>query len=391
MIIQKITGGLGNQLNGYVSARSLAIDLNQDLYLDKTFYDTKGKAHTIFLLDNFNIQIKGYTSDYEFKRKFAENRKNNIPIKTIGGNIDPKNLENFRNCDIQINFFLEHPKFFFHNYDLIRKDLEIINKPSTYTKNLLKEISSHDSIAIHIRRGDYFEIHNKYIATILPLKWYKSNINNMAKNLNDPVCFVFSNDIPWVSKNLNLNLPTVYIYNRNRSMEESTIEDLQLMSSCKHQIIAASSFSRWACMLNKYQDKKIIFPDPWWANYPTSYKDILSDINAKLSKRTFDSINNPNILNIHNIHLNPEENIEIKIPKHDSDLLINIVNKDRPAVLHFINEFLGLEEWNLKVLCRINDNNYFIFDEKVKEFKLKNVNNFPLNLESLEIKLLIDK
>ncbi|MDR0912688.1 MAG: hypothetical protein LBM96_08850, partial [Methanobrevibacter sp.] len=80
MITVKITGGLGNQLFQYATARSLAHDLNTELYLDISYYSNINlQEHVKYLLNHFNINFNGYAYSriWKFKKKIEKFKKKN--------------------------------------------------------------------------------------------------------------------------------------------------------------------------------------------------------------------------------------------------------------------------------------------------------------------------
>lgn len=83
-------------------------------------------------------------------------------------------------------------------------------------------------------------------------KYYHDAIRIITEKVNDAVFYVFSDDISWVQTHL--DIPNAVYVNWNTG--ESSIYDMYLMSSCKYNIIANSTFSYWAARLNK----KLI----WW-------------------------------------------------------------------------------------------------------------------------------
>ena len=81
----------------------------------------------------------------------------------------------------------------------------------------------------------------------------------MQNKLTDLHYFIFSDDTKWVKNNLNLTTNTTFIDNN-----EPEYEHLFLMSQCKHQITANSTFSWWAAWLNMNPQKIILTPQYWY-------------------------------------------------------------------------------------------------------------------------------
>ena len=82
----------------------------------------------------------------------------------------------------------------------------------------------------------------------------------IEKKFADTKFFVFSDDISWSKTNLNLKNATFIEY---KSIPH---EDIFLMSLCKHNITANSSFSWWGAWLNQNNNKTVISPKKWFIN-----------------------------------------------------------------------------------------------------------------------------
>ena len=84
--------------------------------------------------------------------------------------------------------------------------------------------------------------------------------------------FIFSDDIRWVKNNFE------FIDHKTLIVLESDIpdhEEMYLMSQCKHNIIANSSFSWWGAWLNQNSDKKVIAPKKWFKSSALNTSDLI--------------------------------------------------------------------------------------------------------------------
>ncbi len=134
---------------------------------------------------------------------------------------------------------------------------------------ILKLITDTNSVSLHVRRGDFLDSNNlNLFGRICSLDYYNKSIKQIEKHISSPHFFVFSNDMEWVKSNIFLENVT-YVegnYGTNSWL------DLYLMSCCKNNIIANSSFSWWGAWLNKNPNKFVICPSKF------SNLDINSDV-----------------------------------------------------------------------------------------------------------------
>jgi hypothetical protein len=123
------------------------------------------------------------------------------------------------------------------------------------------------SIAIHIRRGDYFsDKRSKKDHGILGLDYFENALRFLTKQIESPVLFVFSDDIDWVKENFKSDIPKHYVDNSFGGPEVS----IHLMTKCNHNIISNSSFSWWGAWLNPNPNKIVVAPKLWFRDRPTS-------------------------------------------------------------------------------------------------------------------------
>lgn len=142
----------------------------------------------------------------------------------------------------------------------IVKQLIIKEKYLNKANNFLKSIpSNQNKIFIHIRRGDYknFPVYGK--STLLPISYYKEQINWFLKN-KEKCFFVFLSDEPeFVKKEFK------HIDNKLISSDNSVGVDLAIMTLCNNAILSPSSFGWWGSYLMKNRD--VVFAPKYWLGF----------------------------------------------------------------------------------------------------------------------------
>ncbi|MFC1894320.1 alpha-1,2-fucosyltransferase [Candidatus Dependentiae bacterium] len=263
MIIIKIKGGLGNQIFQYAFGRYLSLKTGRKLKLDLSYF--KSNSYRKFNLDKFNIVFDGVI---DFKSKillkssiyFPRIFKNNFCI--INNNtqyFDPSVIQRIvSNKKCFLNGYWQSESFFSEIDDFLKKELNLKKEYfNNLNKTVLRKILNTNSVAIHVRRGDYIWENLNKPYNVCDLKYYASAIKIVKDKIKNPFCFIFSDDIEWVKKNLIIELPKVYV------TENSVYKDFALMSFCKHNIMANSTFSWWASRLNSNLNKIVVAPHAW--------------------------------------------------------------------------------------------------------------------------------
>jgi hypothetical protein len=162
--------------------------------------------------------------------------------------------------NVSITGYFQSEKYFIHYKKIVLKLFRFPKIKDKLHQKYLNLINNKNSVAIHIRRGDYLNDPKvRYIHGILGSDYYKKSISYIKKKLKNPFFFIFSDDIELVKKNFSFFNNKKYIFIDTKS----SINDLYLMSNCKHFIIANSTFSWWGAWLSKNKRKIVCAPKRW--------------------------------------------------------------------------------------------------------------------------------
>lgn len=281
MVTVMLSGGLGNQMFQYAAAKALAKRLEASFVVD-LYALTKNSRMTQrpYGLDIFNIEVEKVSSlkgKYLIKgRPFVQ--KHRCFFQKFGFLTDTYAIlyqpvfETIKG-NLTLSGYFQNERYFKDIEAEIRKDFTFRHPLKENNEVLAQQLKNSQSVSIHIRRGDYVQNTTAKPNFITCGKsYYERAIRHILTKVENPQFYIFSDDFEWVKENLNFeNQPVSYIdWNRGK---ESYI-DLQLMSLCKHNIIANSSFSWWGAWLNLNTEKIVICPDRWFQD---EYKNTLLD------------------------------------------------------------------------------------------------------------------
>lgn len=271
MLYTHVTGGLGNQMFIYATARSISIKNNTKLKLDISAFNTYRRP---FLLKKFNIK-ENYLSSKELEKieklykpssftslfdKFKPYNKRFLRKEKQDFIFFPEVLKLNSNQNVYIKGFWQNEKYFLDIRENLLNEFTLKDKYRIQNTKLTDKIYKSNSVSIHIRRTDSV-VKKNYGA--LPVKHYQEAVRIISNKIKNPHFFVFSDEINWAENNLKINYPTTFV-SKHEGLED--YQELIAMSLCKNNIIANSTFSWWGAWLNQNENKIIISPKKYFAN-----------------------------------------------------------------------------------------------------------------------------
>ena len=310
MNILQMTGGLGNQMFGYallLKLNSLGTEVKVDDFSEYVNHDNR---RPLFLEDAFGIdypkvsarEYNDFTdSDPGIIAKIRRKLKGRRP-RIFAETPFTFCPEVFEKDNVYLTGYFQSDKYFADIEEAVfgaftfRKEVNEKADEILAGNNIPKPEDT-ESVSIHIRRGDYLTTADVF-GDICTEEYYDTCVRKISEQFEstavcgktepasqpeidgqnaacgqpvtdgersaDPTFYVFSNDPEWAE-----NWAQKYakagkdIFVIKGTTEETGYIDLNLMSRCKHNIMANSSFSWWGAYLNRNPQKVVYAPKKW--------------------------------------------------------------------------------------------------------------------------------
>jgi len=276
LIIVEIIGGLGNQMFQYAAAQAVAISRGVELKLDVSSFQNYKYHHGFELKRVFNVageianpaeirSILGWQNNryarYLTSKSFFSILRSRRKVVEPSFSYWPK-IELVPDNSYLTGYW-QSEKYFKRIASKIRNEFTFRQQILGGNLELFNLISEVNSVSLHIRRGDYVTNQNAAsIHGVCSIEYYLQAVEYIVNHIENPYFFIFSDDIEWAQSSLSINYPHKFV-NENYGVE--SYNDMRLMSLCKHNIIANSSFSWWGGWLNNNKEKIVIAPKKWFA------------------------------------------------------------------------------------------------------------------------------
>ncbi len=277
MIIVNIACGLANRMFQY----------SYYLYLKKLGYDAKADFYKTAKLEHENVAWKSIfpnapiqqASAWEmFKTGGGSDVISKIRRRYFSFSCNVKTLSAFEAPLPEKNSHSVYMMGVFQNAEMVETVRDEVLKAfmfqpfiDRHNLDLMKEIQSCQSVAIHVRKGKDYMSRIWYQQTCPP-KYYQNAIKLIKEKIENPQFYVFTDNPEWVKENFK-NFEYILVQG-NPTAGYGSHFDMQLMSLCRHNICSNSTYSWWGAYLNKNKDKIVILPEVWFN--PDSCKEYTS-------------------------------------------------------------------------------------------------------------------
>lgn len=277
MIIIRVMGGLGNQLQQYALYKKLE-SIGKDVRLDISWFQNENVQSNVSKkrdLELSNLEGVSYREAkpeeirsilgrlWDEKESYLSKvkRKLNPASAPVFLENDMYHEQVFHFTDKYLVGYWACEKYYADILPMLREEIHFpaYRNAEADGKNreLIRRMQETQSVSVHVRRGDYLEDNNRVLyGGICTETYYKTAVAEIRRQFPEAEFYFFSDDPDYVREHYREEAEEVVDWNKGAD----SFYDMMLMSRCKHNICANSTFSFWGARLNPYGSKVMIRP-----------------------------------------------------------------------------------------------------------------------------------
>lgn len=268
MIIIQLAGGLGNQLQQYALYRKF-VRLGKEARLDISWFTDSKKQEQVLAkrkleLDCFDrLLYEVCTKEEKEALTGSDGFTGKLRRRLLPGSVrtfletDMYHPEIFELENAYLTGYFACEKYYSDILYELREKIQFPDSKNPLNIQLAAKMKECLSVSVHIRRGDYLDPANaEMFGNICTTAYYDSAMEYVRQAYPAAHFYLFSDDPEYVRHHYQGGQYTVIDWNKG----EDSFYDMWLMSRCKHNICANSTFSFWGARLNPHADKMMIRP-----------------------------------------------------------------------------------------------------------------------------------
>lgn len=272
MIIIKVMGGLGNQMQQYALYEKFRA-LGKEAKLDISWFEDESRQKNVLARRSLELRLfEGLRFDTASKEECAAllgsgglwgsfygklKRKLNPSADKHFYETDMYHPEIFTFEDKYLEGHWACEKYYHDIMPLLQERIRFPQSADSRNVRTAERMEGENSVSVHIRRGDYLDPENAgMFGGICTDAYYEAAMRQVREQMPDAHFYLFSDDPGYLRERYQGAEYTVADWNRGAD----SFYDCELMSHCRANICANSTFSFWGARLNGREDKITIRP-----------------------------------------------------------------------------------------------------------------------------------
>jgi hypothetical protein len=248
-------GGLGNQLFQIFTTMSYGFTYNHEIKFEYSDFLNERKTYWNNLFKTLGKYLVPSISGSNIKIM----REKSFEYVLLPYSID----------NIMLFGYFQSPNYFQNHYPYLRNLLEISQSQNSI-RSKYNKIIWEKTISIHFRWGDYVEKSDFH--PILTFSYYVDAIKYILHRDSTITTILFFCEDENLNEIMSLRIEPLkqkfsFLNFEQGGINEEDWYQLLMMSCCKHNIIANSSFSWWGAYFNETLEKIVCYPKTWFGPF----------------------------------------------------------------------------------------------------------------------------